>query len=65
VKIIFLDIDGVLNVYCQGRDDDGLWEWKSKNVNGGSIVHYAVHEKYTHYGPNVYDHAAYKNCKMV
>lgn len=41
------------------RDSDGLWEWQSKNVNGGAIINYAVHEKYSHYGPNLYDHEAY------
>lgn len=47
------------------RTEDGLWEWKSKSVTTGEIVPYAVHEKYSHYGPNVYDNEAYLNCKMV
>lgn len=41
------------------RDADGLWSWQSKNVNGGGLINYAVHEKYSHYGPNLYDHEAY------
>jgi len=47
------------------RDDDGLWEWESKSVTSGGKIHYAVHEKYTHYGPNLYDYEAYKNVKIV
>lgn len=41
------------------REGDGLWKWQSKNVNGGAIIDYAVHEKYSHYGPNLYDCEAY------
>lgn len=37
----------------------GLWEWQSKNVNGGAVINYAVHEQYAHYGPNLYDYEAY------
>ena len=35
-KVIFLDIDGVLNVYCQGRDEymmhkQHIGEWKRRS----------------------------------
>jgi len=46
-------------------DDDGLWTWESKSVRNGGTIPYAVHKKYSHYGPNLYDHEAYKNVKMV
>jgi hypothetical protein len=38
---------------------DGMWEWKSKNVYNGEIIEYGVNPKYTHYGPNLYDHESY------
>lgn len=41
------------------RDEDGLWLWKSKNLTTGDIIDYGVHEKYSHYGPNLYNHEAY------
>ena len=45
------------------RDKDGLWEWKSEMIRYDGIVkiiNYAVNEKYSHYGPNLYDYEAYK-----
>ena len=46
------------------RDEDGLWEWKSK-TSSGKIINYAVHEKYSHYGPNLYDYEAYSGCEII
>lgn len=46
------------------KDDDGtLWTWRSKNVNRNApddIIDYAVHSKYAHYGPKLYDYEAYQ-----
>jgi len=41
------------------RDENGYWTWKSKNLNTDRIIDYVVNEKYTHYGPNIYDYVAY------
>lgn len=42
------------------RDEDGYWTWKSKSLkNPDRIIDYGVHEKYSHYGPNLYDYEAY------
>ena len=41
------------------RDEDGMWAWKSKNLNSGEEIEYGVNEKYVHYGPNLYDYEAY------
>ena len=41
------------------RDENGYWTWKSKNLNSGRIIDYGVNEKYSHYGPNLYDYVAY------
>jgi hypothetical protein len=46
------------------RNDDGLWSWQSKS-DQGTIIDYAVHEKYAHYGPNLYDYIAYQGCQMM
>lgn len=42
------------------RDENGYWSWKSKNFKTGNIIDYGVNEKYSHYGPNLYDYEAYK-----
>lgn len=47
------------------RNDDGLWEWQSRIVNNDRIINYAVHEKYSHYGPNLYDYEAYIVMKLT
>lgn len=47
------------------RDDDGMWSWKSKKINDGSIINYGVNEKYSHYGPNLYDYVAYEGTKEI
>ena len=41
------------------QDKDGMWEWNSKSVNSGEVIHYGVHPEYSHYGPNLYDYEAY------
>ena len=46
------------------QEDGKLWTWKSKRSDG-SIINYAVHDKYSHYGPNLYDYEAYTGCKFV
>ena len=51
------------------RNEDGLWEWKSIHVQPdgeyGNAIDYAVHEKYGHYGPNLYEREAYQGCKFI
>jgi hypothetical protein len=47
------------------RTDDGVWTWKSKNVNTDKEVDYLVNEKYSHYGPNLYDYIAYNVSKWI
>lgn len=41
------------------RNTEGYWTWQSKNKNSGKIIDYGVNEKYSHYGPNLYDYKAY------
>jgi len=41
------------------RDDDGFWSWECENVRTGDVIVYGVNEKYSHYGPNLYDYKAY------
>lgn len=38
IKIIFLDIDGVLNVYCEGRDEYGCTFHKHFEENLASLI---------------------------
>jgi hypothetical protein len=47
------------------RDDEGYWSWKSVSVKNEKIIDYGVHEKYSHYAPNLYDCIAYEGCKMI
>lgn len=47
------------------RDDNGLWRWQSRSVISDNLIDYAVNEKYTHYGPNLYDYMAYTGFKMI
>lgn len=48
------------------RDEDGYWTWESKSVNNPEkIIKYGVDEKYTHYGPNLYDYIAYTGSKLI
>jgi hypothetical protein len=42
------------------RDDEGLWTWKSKNLNNDNVIGYAVQEGLEHYSSNLYDYEAYK-----
>lgn len=47
------------------RDEDGLWTWKSKNLNTGEEIEYAVHENYPHYSSELYDCEAYRVSKWI
>ena len=47
------------------RDDEGLWTWKSKNLNNNNIIDYAVQERMEHYSVNLYDYEAYKVNKWI
>lgn len=40
-------------------NEDGNWEWKSKNLISGFEINYVVNPKYSHYSANLYDHEAY------
>lgn len=42
------------------RNPDGLWEWKSRNINSGKEISYAVLEGMSHYASNLYTYEAYK-----
>jgi hypothetical protein len=47
------------------RDPNGYWSWASKNVNNGTEIRYGVNEGHPHYGPNLYDHEAYKGTTHI
>lgn len=47
------------------RNSDGLWSWTSIHRLSGKTINYSTHEKYGHYGPNLYDYEAYANCKEI
>lgn len=47
------------------KEKDGNWYWKSKNLTTGKIIDYVVNPDYSHYGPNLYDHEAYKVKKWL
>ena len=47
------------------RDEDGYWSWQSKHATTGNIIDYGVSEGMTHYSSKLYDHEAYKGCKMI
>jgi hypothetical protein len=40
-------------------NQDGQWEWESKNCNSGTVIGYLVDPKYSHYSANLYDYEAY------
>lgn len=42
------------------KNEDGNWEWKSKNLNSGKEIDYMVNPEYPHYSVNLYDYEAYK-----
>lgn len=44
---------------------DDVWSWKSKQIKTGEIIDYSVSEKYSHYGPNLYDYEAYNVKHML
>jgi hypothetical protein len=41
-------------------NEDGQWEWKSRNLNSGREISYLVDPKYAHYSANLYDYEAYQ-----
>ena len=48
------------------RDENGIWRWKSKKINTGEFINYAVNEKYSSsYGPKLYDYKAYEGIKYI
>jgi hypothetical protein len=47
------------------RDDNGFWTWKSENILTNEIIKYGVNEKYSHYGPNLYNYEAYIGTKQI
>lgn len=47
-----------------------LWEWKSVKLDNFNeetdiIIDYAVNEKHSHYGPNLYDTEVYMGCTQI
>lgn len=54
-----------LPVRIENEDGEGYWSWKSEQLSNGRIINYGVNEKYSHYGPNLYDYEAYKGFKIV
>ena len=40
------------------RSDEGYWTWTSETISNGKPIKYGVSEKYSHYGPNLYDYEA-------
>lgn len=49
----------------EDKENGKYWTWQSKKLNDGAIINYAASSKYSHYGPNLYNYEAYKNCKMI
>lgn len=47
------------------RDNKGYWSWKSKQIKTDKIINYGLNEKYSHYGPNLYDYEAYEVKTML
>lgn len=47
------------------RNEEGEWRWQSKNLKTGGIINYMVNEKYSHYGPNLYDCEAYQGVRYI
>ena len=41
-------------------NENGQYEWKSKNVNTGQEIDYLVDPRYPHYSSKLYDYEAYK-----
>lgn len=42
------------------KNEEGQWEWKSRNLTTGKEIDYLVDPKYPHYSANLYDYPAYK-----
>lgn len=45
--------------------DGDYWSWKSRNLKTGKEIEYGINEKYSHYGPNLYDYEAYSGMKYI
>ena len=46
-------------------NENGQWEWKSKNIKTEKIISYFVDLKYAHYSSNLYDYEAYQVKKWL
>lgn len=57
----------VITLPTSNVEDDGdiFWTWKSKNLQTGEIINYGVNDKYSHYGPNLYDYEAYIGSRYI
>ena len=56
----------VISLPVPEQQEDGImWSWQSKHINSDRIIEYAVHSKYSHYGPNLYDYEAYSGMTEV
>jgi len=42
------------------RDANGYATWESKNLTTNKVIQYGVDERYSFYGPNLYDYIAYE-----
>lgn len=40
-------------------NEDGQYEWESRNLVSGNIINYLVDPEYPHYSVNLYDYEAY------
>lgn len=46
--------------------DGERWSWTSHFAsNPTKKINYLISQKYSHYGPNVYDYEAYMGCRMI
>ena len=47
-------------------EDGERWSWTSHFASDPTKkIKYLISEKYSHYGPNVYDYEAYSGCIMI
>jgi hypothetical protein len=59
-----------LPVAKQEEDGSTYWKWNSVVLNDkgeetGKFIEYGVNDKYSHYGPNIYDYHAYVGGKQI
>jgi hypothetical protein len=61
-------IEGIMQTE-NDEDSSSTWEWKAVHIlpdgSDGRVIDYAVNDKYTHYGPNLYDYQAYTGCTFI